>query len=547
LRLQMASSFSPKRSGLRITLALALVLLTLNFVTPFRSSAFGSYSISITGDVCNTNGPNGDLTAGGSSPIWVCSVNISDSVFGVDSITLSVSVSGPGDLGASLSKTSVTLTCFVTPCSYPDVSTLSFDATNTISGTYTVTVSGTGGSTGPASTTEQVYDWKICAPSGYTCSSSPPPLVISPGKSGSIKVTGFSLYPCTPQGCETEPSQTPVDLSALCAGINCLDFGITAAFSPSSFYIDCLPLCTSTLTLSVPADESPGNYPVTIHGKMGGITHSFPLTLTVATQEVTMTLSYSVVGGGAPTAPVFNYVQNGVSKSLTLGTVATGLSVDAGSSWSVTPNPLGGSSSTQRWYSSQPLTGTASTTTIVFSFQHQYSVTFAVSPTTGGTTSPKTGWFNAGSTISITAIQNSGYKFSSWSSSTASITIKSSSLASTSATIGGTGTITARFIPTVILSLSPTSGSVLPGKSIGTIATIKGGTQLVKLTVVGILPTGVTITFGTNPIADKPAGVTDPVTIHTSLTTRLGTYTIIIKATGANGQTSTATFTMKVT
>jgi hypothetical protein len=95
--------------------------------------------------------------------------------------------------------------------------------------------------------------------------------------------------------------------------------------------------------------------------------------------QVTMTVSYSVLGGGAPTAPVFNHVQGGVSKQYTLTTTATPISVDSGSMWSVTPNPLSSSGPLERWYSSQTLSGTASTTTIVFTFYHQYLQTLSYS------------------------------------------------------------------------------------------------------------------------------------------------------------------------
>jgi hypothetical protein len=56
-----------------------------------------------------------------------------------------------------------------------------------------------------------------------------------------------------------------------------------------------------------------------------------------------MIVSYSILGGGNPTAPVFHYVLKGLSKSLTLTKVTTKVTVDTGSTWSVTPNPLGGS------------------------------------------------------------------------------------------------------------------------------------------------------------------------------------------------------------
>jgi hypothetical protein len=105
---------------------------------------------------------------------------------------------------------------------------------------------------------------------------------------------------------------------------------------------------------------------------------------TTAPSTVTMTVSYSIVGGGSPTAPVFHYVLNGAAESLTLSKTSTALLVDAGTTWSVTPNPLGGSSSSQRWYSNQPLTGTASSTTLVFVFYRQILQTLSYSVRGGG-------------------------------------------------------------------------------------------------------------------------------------------------------------------
>jgi hypothetical protein len=129
---------------------------------------------------------------------------------------------------------------------------------------------------------------------------------------------------------------------------------------------------------------------------------------------VAMTVSYSAVGGGSPTAPVFHYVLNGVSKSLTLTKVAKSVSVDAGTTWYVTPNPLIGSSSSQQWYSTQPLTGTASATNIQFLFQHQYYLTMNVSPTGAGQVTPNSGWYSAGQKVTIKATPNAGHKFKSW-------------------------------------------------------------------------------------------------------------------------------------
>ncbi len=133
---------------------------------------------------------------------------------------------------------------------------------------------------------------------------------------------------------------------------------------------------------------------------------------TSPSSTTTMIVSYSVVGGGSPTAPVFNYVLKGVSKSLTLSETPKVVSVDAGSTWSVTPNPLAGSGSSHRWYSSQSLTGTASAATIVFTFQRQYYLTMLVNGP--GSVTPTSGWFDAGAKVTIKATANSRHKFKSW-------------------------------------------------------------------------------------------------------------------------------------
>lgn len=137
--------------------------------------------------------------------------------------------------------------------------------------------------------------------------------------------------------------------------------------------------------------------------------------------QVTMKVSYAVSGGGTPVngdfrAPVFHYILGGASKSLTLTMAPQTVLVDTGSTWNVTPNPLGGSSSSQRWYCSQTLTGTASATTIVFTFQHQYYLTMVVNGP--GTVTPSTnGWYNVGAKVTIKATANSGHKFKSWAGS----------------------------------------------------------------------------------------------------------------------------------
>jgi len=98
------------------------------------------------------------------------------------------------------------------------------------------------------------------------------------------------------------------------------------------------------------------------------------------------TLSYSISVGGTPTAPTYAANLYGSSAPQVLTTSATGYWYDSGSSWSVSPNPLSGSGSSERWSSSQTLSGTiSSSSSLVFTFYHQYLQTLSYSVVGGGT------------------------------------------------------------------------------------------------------------------------------------------------------------------
>jgi hypothetical protein len=155
------------------------------------------------------------------------------------------------------------------------------------------------------------------------------------------------------------------------------------------------------------------------------------------------TFKYTIVGGGSPTAPVVKIVQFGASQSVTATTAGVLRWVDAGSTYKYT-NPLGGSTSTERWVTTTATGTIAASATINPTYNHQYYVTFAVSPSGAGTVPPNS-WFNAGATVSIHATANSGHTFKSWSSTNPSITFASSTSASTKMTVGGSGTVTATF------------------------------------------------------------------------------------------------------
>jgi hypothetical protein len=160
-----------------------------------------------------------------------------------------------------------------------------------------------------------------------------------------------------------------------------------------------------------------------------------------------VTFSYQISGGGSPSAPSVSYVSLGLPQLVTAGPSAT-VWVDSGSTYVYTPNPLSGSSGTERWYTSQQTGAILSSATISPTYYHQYLVTIAVNNANYGdiTTpswAPGTSWMNAGQNT-ITAAPAHKHSFSSWSVA-GSITIVNPNSASTTATINGPGTITANF------------------------------------------------------------------------------------------------------
>jgi hypothetical protein len=125
-------------------------------------------------------------------------------------------------------------------------------------------------------------------------------------------------------------------------------------------------------------------------------------------------LSYSVSGGGSGySPPTFQANQFGSPTPIALTTTPRGYWYDYGSGWSVTPNPLGRSSSSQQWYSTQRLTGVVLNPIFIqFIFQHQYYLTMKVSGP--GSVTPSSGWYNAAQKVTITATANQGHKLKSW-------------------------------------------------------------------------------------------------------------------------------------
>jgi hypothetical protein len=238
-------------------------------------------------------------------------------------------------------------------------------------------------------------------------------------------------------------------------------------------------------------------------GCYSGTSSSTSITLNAAITEtanflaqVTMTVSYSVLGGGSGySAPTFNYVQGGQSKTYTLTTSATQISVDSGTSWSVSPNPLTGSGSSERWYLGGTLSGTASATTWIFSFYHEYLQTVSYSVAGGGSgysapsytanrfglsapqtlTTTATGyWYDSGSSWSVTNPLSGSTGSEQWATSqSTSGTVTSAQ--TTVFTYQNQYYLTMQASPSIAGTVSPTSGWQNAGAPVSITATANSG------------------------------------------------------------------------
>jgi hypothetical protein len=103
-------------------------------------------------------------------------------------------------------------------------------------------------------------------------------------------------------------------------------------------------------------------------------------------QEVGLTLGYSVIGGGTGySPPVLTYIQGGSSLTATLTTTPTKYMADKGSAWSVS-QALPGGSGVQEWTTNQITGGTISQTlSESFVYYHDYALTVSYSVIGGGT------------------------------------------------------------------------------------------------------------------------------------------------------------------
>jgi hypothetical protein len=129
----------------------------------------------------------------------------------------------------------------------------------------------------------------------------------------------------------------------------------------------------------------------------------------------TVSVDYPEGGVTGSHRPHFNFYYWGYPYWIYLTHTPTGYWCDHGSKWTVTPNPTDNSGTTERWISSNVLTGTiAGPATRVFTYEHQFYLTMQAVPAAAGTVSPGNGWHTKGTTIHITEKPNAGHVFIEW-------------------------------------------------------------------------------------------------------------------------------------
>lgn len=293
------------------------------------------------------------------------------------------------------------------------------------------------------------------------------------------------------------------------------------------------------------------------------VTTSGQITQTGYLHQYKYTIRYLISDGSVGfTAPVLAAKQNGNTYTPSLATSASDYWLDSGSAWSVT-NPLGGSGTTQQWYSSQVISGTVSSTSpttaggsLDFTYNHQYKVTFTAAcgniltdsssaiVNVGGTAYTRTSlpfsiWVTSGTSVSwayVGVVTGTGNYF--WVSTSGLGTSGQSG----SLTVTSSGTVTGTYGNRVSKPITVTMANSAPSATVtvlggnpspstfaadGTPHTITmdfGAVFKLSFTNTGTVRNGFGIEYFRNPSDDYPASTT-PLSV-TAYRQSLNTYSV---------------------
>jgi Divergent InlB B-repeat domain len=128
--------------------------------------------------------------------------------------------------------------------------------------------------------------------------------------------------------------------------------------------------------------------------------------------------SFSTSDNSNAVPPRLSSSSFGAPFSTPLGVTPATYWLDGGASWSTT-SLLNGSGSTERWITTLSTSGIISSAKQVsIEYQHQFYATIEAAESQGGTVTPS-GWYNATSSLRLSAQSNPGWQFEGWAGQTA--------------------------------------------------------------------------------------------------------------------------------
>ncbi|PSN89735.1 hypothetical protein B9Q03_08345 [Candidatus Marsarchaeota G2 archaeon OSP_D] len=129
-----------------------------------------------------------------------------------------------------------------------------------------------------------------------------------------------------------------------------------------------------------------------------------------------LSVSYTVIGGGTPPTPVLNATTFGTPTSYSVEPTGTAVWVDNGGSYAAQRTLEYANQTNVRWISLTPTNGTVtSPLNLRLVYYHQFYVEVTANTQLGGEVSPQSGWYNATSTITLSATPTQGWVFERWS------------------------------------------------------------------------------------------------------------------------------------
>jgi len=200
--------------------------------------------------------------------------------------------------------------------------------------------------------------------------------------------------------------------------------GITASLLPSYG----TPDFNSTVTIFVPGNTLPGKYSLRFVGNNGYYRVSTLLNITVlkSTFYISLNPNSGTVHAGSstsfmataysniePQTVVWSYnAPQGISVSLSSQTSGIGQPIMV--TVSVSPNAVFNGSVPITIFANSNDSFSANAT---YTLTPQFYLTMSANPSSDGSVSPSSGWYNAGFVVTITATPNTGYKFAGWTGS----------------------------------------------------------------------------------------------------------------------------------